>query len=236
MLGPEFWKKYFLVYDVLNHSPAYQDLLQDIVTETAPKTGEYILDAGGGTGNLAVRLKKTGARVMLLDFSKEAIEIYKGKDSSAETALADLTERLPFPDCTFDKVVSNNAIYNLPRAKRLDALNELNRVLKHRGRIVISNVHKQYKPIVIYINTIKKAYERSGLLSTLKLLLQMSVPTAKMFFYNGKIQHQHKIKESNLFSQGEQMELLSKAGFKCTTQVEQQTFEGQAFMVAGVKN
>src|ERR1700752_4412826 len=47
-----FWEKYFLVYDILNLSPLYQRLVTRHVELLQPVSGEDILDAGAGTGNV----------------------------------------------------------------------------------------------------------------------------------------------------------------------------------------
>jgi ubiquinone/menaquinone biosynthesis C-methylase UbiE len=58
MLTHTFWNRYFKVYDVLNYVIPYQELLKEIVKEVEVKEGDLILDAGVGTGNLALVLNK----------------------------------------------------------------------------------------------------------------------------------------------------------------------------------
>lgn len=63
-LTPQFWKEYFKYYDYLNYLPTYQELLDKILKELDPKEGEIILDAGVGTGNLAVLIKEKGSKAI----------------------------------------------------------------------------------------------------------------------------------------------------------------------------
>jgi len=56
MLDSKFWKRYFKVYDVLNLLIPYQELLNTICDELDIKPGEKILEAGCGTGNLALKI------------------------------------------------------------------------------------------------------------------------------------------------------------------------------------
>ena len=214
MLEKDFWRRYFKVYDVLNLVVPYQELLQGIIKETDIREGDLVLDAGGGTGNLALILEKQGAKVINLDFSQEALEIHKKKNPHGQMILHNLTQKLPFPDNKFDKVISNNTLYNLPREKRLETMLELKRVLKPKGKIVLSNIHKGFRPIKIYITAIKENIKRYGILNTIKLVFKMIVPTIKMFYYNFIIQKEHKFNKNNLFDFNEQKELLNKTGFK----------------------
>jgi len=213
MLDSNFWAKYFKVYDILNLVIPYQRLLKEIIKESEIKKDNLVLDAGGGTGNLSLLLEKEGAKVINLDFSKEALNIYKKKNKDAQIIFHDLTHKIPFPDNHFDKIVSNNTLYNIPKEKRLDVMIELRRVLKPKGKIVIANIHKNFKPIKIYLNTIKENIKRYGIFNTIKLILKMFVPTIKMFYYNFIIQKEHKFNKNNLFDLNEQKELLEKARF-----------------------
>ncbi|MEW5907684.1 MAG: class I SAM-dependent methyltransferase [Patescibacteria group bacterium] len=213
MLADKFWSEYFKVYDVLNLVIPYQELLQEILKQTEIKKGDLVLDAGGGTGNLALLFEKEGAKVINLDFSQEALNIYKRKNPNGQMILADLTKTLPFPDNYFDKIVSNNTLYNIPRDIRLSVILELKRILKPSGKIVISNIHKDFKPIKIYLNTIKENIKKEGIFNTIKLIFKMLVPTIKMFYYNAIIQKEHKFNKNNLFDFNEQEKLLKELNF-----------------------
>jgi len=220
LLPPEFWSKYFKVYDILNIVPSYLYLLNKIISILNPQKGEIILDAGAGTGNLAVLIENKLAKVVALDFSKEALEIYKSKNPSAIICLHDLTNPLPFEDNCFDKIVSNNVIYNIPREKRLKVILELKRVLKPNGLIIISNIHKNFSPFKIYVASIKESIKKDGLLKTIYLVIKLLIPTIKMFYYNFKIQKVHQFNKKNLFDFEEQKELLIKANFKYVSETE----------------
>ncbi|MCS7201027.1 MAG: methyltransferase domain-containing protein [Patescibacteria group bacterium] len=212
-LTPNFWRKYFKYYDVLNYLESYKELLDEILNQLNPREGELILDAGVGTGNLAILIERSGAKVIGLDFSPEALEIYRSKNPNAEVILHNLETPLPFKDNYFDKIVSNNTLYNIPRNKRQEVFNELFRVLKPGGLIVISNIHKDFKPLKIYLDGINKSFRKNGLIKTILLMIKLIEPTLKMFYYNRIIQKTHKLDNQNLFDFNEQRELLSKAGF-----------------------
>ncbi|MFQ6119093.1 MAG: class I SAM-dependent methyltransferase, partial [Methanosarcinales archaeon] len=136
MLDSRFWTSYFKVYDVLNLLIPYQELLETICDELEIKKGEKILEAGCGTGNLALKIKERGAEVVGLDNSQEALDIYRKKDPGAKLVLVDLRKKLPFPDDYFDKIASNNTLYIIPRERQLGTLQEFHRILKPGGKVV----------------------------------------------------------------------------------------------------
>ncbi len=234
MLSADFWRKYFKVYDVLNLATSYRELLKNIVDEAEVEDGELILDAGAGTGNLVTLLEKRGAKVFALDFSKEALDVCKRKNPATKIILADLTTPLPFEDNYFDRVVSNNALYNIPRSDRLAVAKEMKRVLKPGGGIALSNIHEGFKPIKIYTESILKNAKETGWLNTLKLFATMLVPTLKIFYYNFFIQKEYKFSEKNLFKPDEQKKLLEEAGFADVSETKS-VYAGQGVLNSAKK-
>lgn len=214
MLKNDFWAKYFKVYDILNLCIPYQELKEEFVLALEPKRGEKILDAGGGTGNVAIELLKEGADVTVLDFSKEALDMCKKKNKKINTTHGNLTEKLPFPNHFFDKVVSSNALYTISPQKRIFVIKEIFRVLKPEGIFVLSNIKTGFKPIEIYKNHIKESINRSGVPKTLKTIIKMTWPTIKMFHYNKLIKKEHSEGGYEFLTPEEQEKLLLNNGFK----------------------
>jgi ubiquinone/menaquinone biosynthesis C-methylase UbiE len=104
--------------------------------------GESVLDIGCGTGSLAlVAARQVGAtgRVHGIDPSPEMIDRARSKARRAavkvdfEVAWA---QSLPFPDTSFDVVLSTVMLHHIPRAGRAEVLREVRRVLKPTGRLV----------------------------------------------------------------------------------------------------
>ncbi len=105
--------------------------------------GDHVLDLGTGTG-LGVRTaaKRAGpsGRVVGLDLSPGLIEVARRHthDDWCEYVVGD-AEELPFAPGTFDVVFTYCAVAHFPR---LDvALEQMKRVLRPGGRVVVSFVH-----------------------------------------------------------------------------------------------
>ena len=89
-----------------------------------------ILELGCGTGNDAARLAGEGYSVTAVDLSGEAIRQARARFGSlARFLVADMTRRLPFPDGSFDAVMSNVAMHMFPD-------NETRAVFTQVGRLV----------------------------------------------------------------------------------------------------
>ncbi len=214
MLNSIFWARYFKVYDILNLLIPYQELLETICNELEIKPGEKILEAGCGTGNLALKIKERGAEVIGLDNCQEALEIYKKKDPNAKVVLADLREKLPFPDNYFDKIACNNTLYIIPKEKQLETLKEFYRVLKSGGKIVITNPHEKNKISKIYINSVMASFRKNGLIATFRKMIQFFPHTIKIFYYNYLIDKEMKSGKYYFLNEKVMKELLKSAGFE----------------------
>jgi ubiquinone/menaquinone biosynthesis C-methylase UbiE len=105
-----------------------------------PKQGEIILDAGCGTGVFTLDILLSGSQVVGLDISLPML-IRAGKklkEFPFQMVLADMLN-LPFPESSFDKVVSVTAVEFIKDAK--EAVEELFRVTKKGGYIVVGTLN-----------------------------------------------------------------------------------------------
>jgi SAM-dependent methyltransferase len=93
-----------------------------------------VLELGCGTGNDAARLAGAGYSVTAADLSGEAIGQAKAKFGSMATFMvADMTQRLPFPDRGFDAVMSNVAMHMFPDAVTRAVFAEVGRLVRPGG-------------------------------------------------------------------------------------------------------
>lgn len=101
------------------------------------------LDVGCGTGNYTIELEKRGADAIGIDSSEEMVAYARIKATKAniETSFhAADAMNLPFPDSTFDTVISNGLLCFLKEPEK--ALMEMRRVLKPGGRLVVGVLNR----------------------------------------------------------------------------------------------
>ncbi len=229
-----FWERYFLTYDVLNEAIPYQKLMDDLIGVLEVRRGDLIFDAGSGTGNLSILLKEYGAKPTGFDFSEKAITIHLRKDKDAQVYFGDLTNKLPFPDNHFDKVVSNNVIYTINIKDRLAIFKEIYRILKLNGRFVIANVHTGFNPLIIFMDHLKQSLKIKGILSTVTDVIVKSYAITKIFYYSYMLIKRDKIGKYAFVEKDEQKHLLLQAGFRNVTDT-MKTYSNQSYIDVGVK-
>lgn len=104
------------------------------------RAGSRVLDIAGGTGNTALAAARCGARVTSLDYVPELLE-RAAERARAERLGLELVEgdaeRLPFPDASFDAVISAVGVMFAPDQERAAA--ELLRVCRPGGTIALAN-------------------------------------------------------------------------------------------------
>ena len=96
--------------------------------------GEKVLEVDCGPGVLASMMQERGARVTGTDLSAVAVERARAKGISAQQVDID-SEPLPFPDVSFDTVVSNSMVEHRFFPER--CFDEFARVLKPGGKFIV---------------------------------------------------------------------------------------------------
>src|SRR5919205_303667 len=107
--------------------------------------GERVLDVGSGAGTdslVAAQMVGAGGHVTGVDMTRSMLA--KARSAAAAMGVSNVefvegeAERLPFPDASFDVVISNGVIDLIPDKDAVFA--ELHRVLAPGGRIQIADV------------------------------------------------------------------------------------------------
>ena len=104
---------------------------------------ENVLDAGTGTGLLAEKIREVAplSKITGIDISLEMLEKAKEKGCLDTAICADLEERLPFENGSFDKVFSNSVFEFIENKEHV--LNELSRVTAPGGVMAIAAIDSE---------------------------------------------------------------------------------------------
>jgi len=108
---------------------------------------DSVLELGCGTGKNTVFLAQIGARVQALDFSEGMIEKAreKVKAEHVKFSVADLTQKWPCKDKSYDLIVCNLVLEHIEGLAFI--FSEAARVLVQEGRFLINELHpfRQYE-------------------------------------------------------------------------------------------
>jgi SAM-dependent methyltransferase len=136
--GAEFWDRFFRQRresgDDLDWAGLWTTPFLVPLRQARVRT---VLELGCGTGNDAARLASEGYSVTAIDLSGEAIGQARAKFASvARFLVADMTERLPFPDGSFDAVMSNVAVHMFPDGVTRSVFAQVGRLVRTGGLFV----------------------------------------------------------------------------------------------------
>jgi malonyl-CoA O-methyltransferase len=136
----EGYDRWAAVYDHdANPLPALEEPhVRDAAGEVC---GLDVLDLGCGTGRHTTWLAAAGARVSALDFSEGMLEKARAKpgNEGVRFVVHDLHSRLPFPDASFDRVISGLVLEHLRELSGV--CGEAHRVLRPGSAAVLSAMH-----------------------------------------------------------------------------------------------
>jgi SAM-dependent methyltransferase len=125
------------------------------VEAVAPKAGERVLDVATGTGEVALRAARLGARVSALDFAPVLLQQARAKAArkglEVDWTVGD-AQALPYEDDEFDAITSSFGVIFVPDAEA--AARELARVARSGGRLGLTTwlpnegLHRLYSQFV----------------------------------------------------------------------------------------
>lgn len=121
-------------------------LRQRIVALIGLRPGDYVLDVACGTGTMATMMAECvgpGGQVVGIDLSPRMIEIARRKGAVPQLTFRQANaEDIPYPGGYFDKVTITYGLHEMSRASRQKTLNEIYRVLKPGGQVVVVDYYE----------------------------------------------------------------------------------------------
>src|SRR3954465_7425183 len=110
---------------------------EDMIRHFALKPGDRVLDVGCAKGFLVKDFMKAcpGLEAFGLDISEYAL-MHCEPETVGRLHLGD-ARKLPFPDNSFDAVISLNTIHNLDRPDLITALREIERLAPGKGFVQV---------------------------------------------------------------------------------------------------
>lgn len=132
----------FLYDPILRWTMRETTFKTQLVKQADIRPGQRVLDLGCGTATLTLLVKELypKAEVIGLDGDPEVLQIAKNKAAEARLAIQldqGLSYELPYPDNTFDRVLSSLLFQHLTRENKIRSLKEVFRVLKSGGELHI---------------------------------------------------------------------------------------------------
>jgi ubiquinone/menaquinone biosynthesis C-methylase UbiE len=127
------------LYDSLVKWGMREDYIKSRLIERAHiEPGQRVLDLGCGTGTLAIMMKRSMPAVQVtgLDGDEQVLAIAKTKAERANVNIQldhGFAYELPYPDHSFDVVVSSFVIHHLTSEDKLRTFKEVHRVLRPDG-------------------------------------------------------------------------------------------------------
>ena len=114
---------------------------RQVVALTTARSGTRVLDIATGTGAQAFAFAKQGCKVTGIDLSEAMIGVARRKNRYANLnfEVGDATS-LPFDDGSFDISIISFALHMMPLSISEKVLNEMNRVTRPGGNIVIADL------------------------------------------------------------------------------------------------
>jgi demethylmenaquinone methyltransferase/2-methoxy-6-polyprenyl-1,4-benzoquinol methylase len=138
------------VYDAMNRvmTAGLDQRWRRATVREAVRSGDDVLDACCGTGDLAVAARSAGASYVVgVDFSERMLERARRKAPELEWVQSDVLE-LPFEDASFDSAVVGFGVRNVEDLEA--AIRELRRVLRPGGRLGILEITTPRGPLKLF--------------------------------------------------------------------------------------
>ena len=136
-------------YDSMDHSQVNEVFCNDFFAARNLTDGAQILDVGTGTAQIPIAMCKrnSGLKITAIDLAESMLTL--GNKNIQTARLQDSitlgqvdSKKMPYPDGSFDQVVSNSIIHHIPNP--LECFKEMIRVTKKDGLLFIRDLLRPF--------------------------------------------------------------------------------------------
>jgi ubiquinone/menaquinone biosynthesis C-methylase UbiE len=157
-----------VLYDPLLKWVMQEDRFKnELIRQAQIQRGQHVLDLGCGTGTLTILTKQLhpDSEVVGLDGDPKVLEIARAKAAKAGLEISldlGMAFDLPYPDNSYDRVLSCLMFHHLSIENKHQTLKEVHRVLRSGGEIHIADFGKPHNPVAFLISLVIRSLERTS--------------------------------------------------------------------------
>lgn len=140
---------------------------RNLVKQAQIEPGHRVLDLGCGTATLGILVKKKYARaeVVGMDADAKVLKIARAKVARAGVDISftlAMAHQLPYPDHSFDRVLTSLLFHHLSRSDKQACLIEVRRVLRPGGEFHIADFGKPDNALARLSSFLFQLFEPAG--------------------------------------------------------------------------
>jgi ubiquinone/menaquinone biosynthesis C-methylase UbiE len=160
------WKVLTPFYDTFFRLTMREELFKGRLIEQARiRSGQRVLDLGCGTGTLTVMIKQAhpNSEVSGLDGDPQILEIARHKAAQAGASITfdeGMAYQLPYPDASFDRVLSSMVFHHLTTQDKEKSLAEIYRILKPDGELHLADFGEPQGFYAKMVSSLMRRFER----------------------------------------------------------------------------
>ncbi len=138
-----------------------------LVEQVRIEKGYRVLDLGCGTATLTILLKKAHreAEIVGLDGDERILSIAASKIREAQLDIKlvrGMAFHLPYPDNSFERIVSSLLFHHLTRVDKLRSIREVFRVLPPGGELHVADFGRPSNPLAFVISLLMRTLEQAS--------------------------------------------------------------------------